>query len=255
MSPFRFFRDRFLNRRRRLATRAAMRGLQADARLWQDLEAYISESHSTGCGHIDYYALYRHIRTSRPREVLECGTGVSTLVIAAALQRNAADGAPLGRVTSMEEHFQWYEIADKLLPDRYRDCTELRLSPTIEDNISLFRGVRYRDVPERPYEFVFVDGPAYDSQVDGDKTCNLDFLHLVRQSDQPISGLIDKRVSTVFVCQRLLGAKVRYEAWTHLAHIAPSSRTDLRFINHDTPSLTFQDSFRSRGSSWLDWPH
>ena len=32
---------------------AAMRGLQANARLWQDPEAYIWESHSTGCGCID----------------------------------------------------------------------------------------------------------------------------------------------------------------------------------------------------------
>lgn len=103
----------------------------------------------------------------------------------------------------MEERFRWYEIADKLLPDRYRDCTELCVIPTIEDNIFLSRGMRYRNVPERPYEFVVVDSPAYDSQLDRSKTCNLDFLHLVRQSDQPISGLIDMRVSTVFVCQCL----------------------------------------------------
>lgn len=246
--------DKLLALRRRMASREAMSGLRTDARLWQDLQSYIERSQSTGCGYIDYYALYSHIRASRPREVLECGTGVSTLVIAAALQRNAEEGAPLGRVTSMEEHGEWFRIAEKLLPSNYRNCAELCLSPTVEDHISLFRGMRYRNVPDRRYEFVFVDGPAYDSPLDGAKTCDLDYLHLVRQSDRPIAALIDKRVSTVFVCQRLLGARVRYEAWKHLAFIAPSTRADLRLIDRTTPSVTFHDSFTAHASSWLDWP-
>jgi len=254
MNHARIVRDKILALRRRLASQEALRGLQADVGLWRDLQTYIEKSQSTGCGYIDYHALYRHIRIHRPREVLECGTGVSTLVIAAALQRNAEEGAPLGRVTSMEEHCEWYRIADGLLPEHYRNCAELCLSPTVEDYISLFRGLRYRDVPDRPYDFVFVDGPAYDSPLDGAKTCDLDFLHLVRRSDRPIAALIDKRVSTVFVCQRLLGARVRYEAWKHLAYIAPSSRADLRYIDSVTPSLTFQASFSSRAGSWLDWP-
>ena len=35
------------------------------------------------------------------------------------------------------------------------------LSDTVEDYFSLFRGMRYRDVPDRPYEFIFIDGPKY----------------------------------------------------------------------------------------------
>ena len=42
---------------------------------------YLSKTESTGCSWSDYAALYRRIRTLRPREVLECGTGVSTVVI------------------------------------------------------------------------------------------------------------------------------------------------------------------------------
>ena len=80
------------------------------------LSTYLSKTESTGCSWSDYATLHRRIRTLRPREVLECGTGVSTVVITYALAENAREGSEPGRVTSMEDHQGWYEMASELFP-------------------------------------------------------------------------------------------------------------------------------------------
>ena len=58
---------------------------------------------------------------------------------------------------------------------------------------------------EDAYDFVFVDGPKYRSPHDGHPTFDFDYLHILRNSKIPVAGLIDQRVSTVFVLQQVLG--------------------------------------------------
>src|SRR3546814_15369311 len=58
----------------------------------------------------DYLTLYEQVRAHRPREILECGTGISTVVLAQALRENAAEiGQAPGRVTSMEDDPDWQD--------------------------------------------------------------------------------------------------------------------------------------------------
>jgi hypothetical protein len=60
---------------RRGFERAAHRRVQADEDLWRLLQAYLAKTDATGCHYVDYDVLHRRIRQSKPREVLECGTG------------------------------------------------------------------------------------------------------------------------------------------------------------------------------------
>ncbi len=236
---------RLLIELRRASEWRARRALRRHHPLWKALDVYRRESKSTGCNHADYWHLYRHIRRHKPTEILECGGGLSTLVIAMALEENARGGAA-GRVTSMEEHAQWLEPAQALLPESLRQWVDFRLSPTVEDGFSLFRGMRYRDVPERPYDFVFVDGPNYRAPSDGAMTFDFDLVHVLRQSDRPVAALIDKRVSTCYVMQLLLGlSKVTYSPIVHLGFVRPSTRHDLRQVAQETPSRSFDRSFRA----------
>jgi predicted O-methyltransferase YrrM len=246
---------------RRIAQWRARRALQAHDRLWRSLQEYRRQSSSTGCNHADYWHLYAAIRRHKPAEILECGTGISTLVIATALEENEREHGISGRVTSMEEHAQWLDQSRALLPERLRRYVEFCLSPTVEDCFSLFRGVRYREVPERPYDFVFVDGPNYQALTDGAMTFDFDLLHLLRRADWPVSALIDKRVSTCYVLQQLLGpALVKYSPVVHLGFVAPSTKHDLSQVPRETPSRSFDGSFRVlRGTrlslNRLDYPH
>jgi len=219
--------------------------------LWAALQAYSAQTKSTGCNMMDYWVLYRTVRQQKPLEVLECGTGVSTLVIAHALMENEQETGKKGRIASMEEYTEWLEMSRRLLPDKYRPYVDFCLSETCEESFSLFRGVRYADAPERPYDFVFVDGPKTVSPKDGYPTCDFDFVHLLRKSESPIAGLVDKRVSTCFVLQQLLGDKFRYDPVFHLGIISPVTRMDIGTLAAEISSVNFEDSFRAFGRTIL----
>ena len=236
---------------RRLVDNFALACLQRNAGLWRDLQDYIIRSESTGCSYSDYWELYKAIRMKKPREILECGTGVSTVVIAYALLENEVEGHK-GRITSMEEVSEYYELATKLLPDQMRSCVDLVHSPRVEDYYSLFRGVRYRDVPSRPYDFVFVDGPSYVAPSDRMLTFDFDYIYVVRNSEHPVYGIVDKRVSTCYVLQKVLGKdKVKYSPIHNLGYVGPCTRRDLRQFDPQSPSSAFLKSFKLFGRTEL----
>ncbi len=228
---------------RKFAQWRAQKDLSNRKELWSALQMYLQQTSSTGCNLTDYWCLYHEIRQRKPIEVLECGTGVSTLIIAHALLDNERETGIKGRVTSMEEICEWMEMSRLLLPRKYQPVVDFRLSGTIEDYYSLFRGVRYRDIPSREYDFVFVDGPNCKSPIDGVPTFDFDFIHVIRNS-RGCAGLIDKRVSTCFVLQQILGVeKVRYDPVLHLGFIATCTRNDLDKLTEELSSINFEKSF------------
>lgn len=226
--------------------------LQKNTLLWDELQKYLQKTKSTGCGYIDYATLYEMVRLTKPVEVLECGTGVSTLVIAHALMENEKETGVAGRVTSMEEYANWLDMSRDLLPSQYDKYVEFVLSGTVEDRYSLFRGVRYEFIPERNYDFVFVDGPKYQSPLDGGATFDFDYLHVLKNSEIPVRCLIDKRLSTVFVLQQVLGCvKVRYSTVAGLGYVEPCTKTDLGTLASLISSKNFVGSMRILGKSRL----
>lgn len=228
------------------------RKLRKNSELWTALQEYLRKTESTGCGYIDYACLYEIVRTTKPVEILECGTGVSTLVIAHALMENEKETGVAGRVTSMEEDKHWLEMSRTLLPPQYSKYVLFELSNTVEDRYSLFRGGRYTTLPDRTYDFVFVDGPKYDSPLDGGATFDFDFIHVLRKAEKPVSCLIDKRLSTVFVLQQLLGKdKVTYSAVEGLGYVKPCTKHDLGNIATSISSKNFANSLRLFGNSEL----
>jgi predicted O-methyltransferase YrrM len=246
-------KSRALGYTRALFELRARRKIESHAVLWKELQQYMQRSGSTGCNYLDYWELYTNVRARRPREILECGTGVSTVVLAVALQENEAETGVRGRVTSMEEEPKYFEQAKSLFPAAYSGYAELLQSERAEDQFGLFRGMRYRDVPDRPYDFVFVDGPNYIAPSDGGVTFDFDLLHVLRRAEHKVFGIVDKRVTTGYVLQRLLGPKLaRYDARKHLCFVGPASRADLRSIDPKRASEAFRDSFRLLGGSNLE---
>ena len=188
------------------------RNLKKNKNLFETITGYLKLSESTGCSYYDYWILYNYIRNNRPKEILECGTGVSTIVMAYALMENVQEGYPAGRMTSMEDVEQWYQHARKLLPDRLNPYIDLIYSPKVEFSLSIFHGVGYRDLPARAYEFVFIDGPEATAPSDGNMSFDFDFINVVKNTDQPVFAIVDKRVSTCFVFQKIFGLdKVRFD--------------------------------------------
>ncbi|MFQ5766253.1 MAG: class I SAM-dependent methyltransferase [Rhodospirillales bacterium] len=208
--------------------RRAEETLRAMPALWARMEAYAKGSAVTGASMSDYLTLYEEVRKWRPREILECGTGISTVVMAQALLENEAEGHPRGRITSMEEDEAWHRSAGANLPDGLRPYVDLVFSPKVDGFYKMFRGVQYEAVPDRPYNFVFSDGPERHSPVNGDKLFNLDLIQVVRRSETPVRAVVDNHYLTFYVLQKVFGPRLaRYSVRHKLMFVGPVTAKDV----------------------------
>lgn len=208
----------------------AQKQIERHATLVDWLGRYKKRSSSTGCSYSDYLALYTYVRTYKPQEVLECGTGFSTLVLAYALMENERDYGLPWRLTSLEENPEYYELARKSLPAELvaDPRIQLLLSGVVEDTYELFRGVRYKDTPEAQYDFVFVDGPHY--LTDPSKkplAFDLDFINIVQRSTIPVGAIVDTRTSTEFVFSLVFPEHFRYDHVRKLGIVRPVMPADM----------------------------
>lgn len=202
--------------------------------LWAALEEYAKGSSVTGASMSDYLTLYEQVRQRTPREVLEFGTGFSTVVLAHALMANERDGAPRGRITSMEEDAGWTATANSNLPDEVKHLVEIIHSAKIDGFYKMFRGVQYTEIPERAYDFVFSDGPERHSLVNDDKLFDLDLINIVRKSETPIFALVDNHYLTFYVLQKVFGTELaRYSVRHRLMFVGPVSSKDVRHLRKE----------------------
>lgn len=210
--------------------------LRANASLWDLMTRAAAGTAVKGASFSDYLTLYEQVRAFRPREVLECGTGISTVVLAYALMENAReDGGAPGRVTSMEDDPSWFDVAGTRLPDEVRDVVDLIHSPKCDGFYKCFRGVHYESLPDRPYDFVFSDGPDHRSPVNGEKLFNLDLIHVVARSDRPVRAVVDNHYLTFYILQKVFGIEhARYSVSHKLMFVGPVTRDDVRFLRKES---------------------
>ncbi len=182
----------------------------------------------------DFLTLYEHVRLHKPKEILELGTGVSSVVLAHALLANASDGHDLGRITSMEEDEHWHRTAAENLPENLTDIVDIIHSPKIDGFYKLFRGVRYTEIPDRPYDFIFSDGPERHSPVNNDKLFDLDLILTVLKSERPVRAIVDNHYLTFYVLQKVFGLKhARYSVSHRLMFVGPVTKNNARHLRKE----------------------
>ena len=96
-----------------------------------------------------------------------------------------------------------------LVPRHLKKYIDFVLSEKVEYCYAIFRGVGYKDVPDRPYDFVFVDGPSTLALSDGTRSFDFNYINVVMKSTKPVFGIIDKRLGTSYVFQKIGGGKKR----------------------------------------------
>lgn len=190
-----------------------------------------AQSSSTGVSDLDYAFLFNAIKQLKPRNVLECGTGKSTWVIALAMQeleRTEPGYRPL--LISMEHSEFWHRQAQEIFPfDRF-PFVDIRYSPETVWGHAFLRGTVYQEVPDHPYDFVLVDGPG--QAIDGVTARNMDFVRIVLASDRPVSAIVDSRKSTMVAYSVLFGPeKVRFNYPLGLGLVDPVSKADVLLGN------------------------
>jgi hypothetical protein len=165
-------------------------------------ELVASNTPSTGANYFDYWLLYSHIRKTKPAEVLELGPGLTTLVIAQALHENGG-----GRVTAMEDIEKYRDALVTIIPEHLKPYIDLHLSPSHQVHYGPFRGKAYQQIPDRDYEFVWVDGPNYDRETEFDA----DILQLIAKREKPLTAFVDSRVGSCFIYSLVFGRKFKYD--------------------------------------------
>jgi len=210
--------------------------LQKNTALWDLMTRAAAGTTVTGASCSDYLTLYEQVKLFKPKDVLECGTGITTVVLAQALIENAKEGGgPVGRVTSMEDDLDWFEVARSRLPEDVACVVDMVHSPKVDGFYKCFRGVCYESVPERDYDFVFSDGPDRHSPVNGDKLFNLDLINVVRRAEQPVRAVVDNHYLTFYILQKVFGTDLaRYSVSHRLMFVGPVTRDDVRFLKKES---------------------
>ena len=178
----------------------------------QDLmDDYTAKTDSTGTKYPTLYKAVKSILQKKPSYILECGTGTSTLVLAETiLLMQKKDPSYRCKIISMESIPKWYDMACALLPAKYSEFVEIRLGERELYEYSMFRGYSHSNIPEHPYDFVFLDGPNY-TDGNGGATC-MDAIRIRLLSNlESLSCVVDTRVSSVFMMQTIFGSSaVKY---------------------------------------------
>ena len=195
-----------------------------------------STSDSTGVSISDYIILYEYIKKNKPKFVLECGTGMSTVIIAEAMKNFVLPQSPQAKFVSMESKKEWYNHQISIFPEQFNDFVEIVYSPIDTWNYSFVKGTVYKDVPDYPYEFVFVDGPSQGIEDVGGTMCNMDFVRVVEKTNKSITGIIDNRKHTVLAYTNIFGIqKVNYFSHWSLGFVQNVSKEDM--ILNDKTSM------------------
>lgn len=194
----------------------ARRKLKQDKNLWSFLSTI--DAKSTGCSMNDYWVLYSYILREKPVEVLELGSGISTVVMAHALQKNGS-----GNITSMEESEQYAALTIQMIPVNLRSCVTVIFSESIEKRKGLFVGKGYKSIPNRPYDFVFVDGPHYDRET----SYGVDLLDIIARAEKPLSAIIDSRAGSCVVYNLFLKPKFYFDYFQNIGFVKKVTRKDL----------------------------
>lgn len=188
-----------------------------------ELISYSKGSNTTGTQAITLYLAVRDILKHRPKNILECGTGASTVVLALAVKKlKNEDPCYDGKIISMESVEEWYNIAVQNLPKKFHDIVTIIHGPRKKYEILMFRGYIHSNIPEDNYDFVFLDGPSFDDELGTSFCADAIYVAEMKRSGL-LRGVIDGRASSAYVMQKMFGLRsVRY----YLSLLAASFEID-----------------------------
>ena len=188
-----------------------------------DLQNHILINKSCGANFSDYYELYNYI--IKPKYILECGSGITSYVIAKALHYNLIKSVK-GLCISMEELPSYHEDIKNNFQKELKQFINLIFLKELK-NIILFI-VELDIIPKYDYEFVFIDGPDSISPIDNVRKFNFDLITAIQLSNKKIDCFIDNRLSTVYCYQNIFGKqKVRYDKLKKLGIVKKVDKTNL----------------------------
>ena len=204
-----------------------------------NLLGYIKDSISTGCGLTDYYFLHSYITKRKPALILEMGSGRSSIILAHALREVHLDTGHKGHLDTLESLEEYYLQARSLCPDFLSEYITYHHSPAIH---GLWRhgiyGSSYTTIPERAYDFIFVDGPTSDA--------NGGLFRFIETTQYPTDVVTDRRRITMRTLARYMQSpdKWGYDFAMDLGLFRAISSHDLKSIPSPPVVLPDRDALQ-----------
>tara|TARA_Y100001936_G_scaffold178947_1_gene175780 strand:- start:27515 stop:28291 length:777 start_codon:yes stop_codon:yes gene_type:complete len=200
--------------------------------LYEIINVMLAKSQSTGAEFSDYLHLYNFINRTNPKHILECGSGVTTAVIAYSIEINHQnDKSYQGHLVTMEEDPFYYEQIKSIFPDNLNKHVTFIHSERVETSYDGHLGSSYSKIPPAPYDFMFIDGPTdrkYFADLNYPKCFNADIINLISSGNETIEAFLDQRIHTLTALKKLLPHnRITYNPITKLSHIYPLSTNDI----------------------------
>ena len=203
--------------------------LKRKSALWMRMLEVGALTVSTGCNYREYWWLYNFVVTRRPRYILECGAGISTIVIGFAIRELSLQGHEPPRLISMENVPYYYDNLRKLIPTEIDPFIEIKLSDINDVEFHCGTGRCYTDVPEHPYEFVFTDGPKLPAKPLV-PYFDCDYINVVGKTHHNVTGTLDGRRSTRAAYQQLFPVARQKKLRNVGFYYIDASRSDLQNV-------------------------
>jgi hypothetical protein len=191
--------------------------------LYSEISEILTKSSSTGGEWSDYLTLYEVVRRLQPNNILELGSGISSLVICHALNQNNDETEKMGMLFSMEENDFYHENIKSIFPKKYSKYVNFLHSPRKEKEFEKLLGSYYENIPNIKYDFIFIDGPTDRKPGDTRKSFNADLVNLINDNLlDDFYAVLDQRITTYLSYKKLLPKyKVKYDVVKKITCISP----------------------------------
>lgn len=174
------------------------------------------KSNSTGGEWSDYKKLYDEIKSHKPRIILELGSGISSLVICYAIKKNRINA----QLISMEENKFYFNQIREIFPRKYQNLVNFVLSNRKEKFFNNTIGSFYENIPNKNYDFIFIDGPTEREKKFSKKTFNADIIRLIEEFNlSNFRALLDQRITTYWEYKKFKYLRIRYNVFDKLSYI------------------------------------
>jgi hypothetical protein len=170
----------------------------------------INISNSTGCEFSDYLTIWDKLNKNDYKVILECGSGISTVVFAYYAYKYTK---PI-KFISMESEIKWHNQIKSIFPEKLKKYVQFVYSPREETLYNGIWGSHYAEVPYEKYDFIFIDGPGL-RKVFKDKSyikCfNADIINILyNEYTHTIDGILDQRIDTLRKLKKILKGDIKY---------------------------------------------
>ena len=197
--------------------------------LFELINELLLKSNSTGCEFSDFYALWQSINKFKPNCILECGSGISSIIFA--YYSHIFNGKEI-KVYTVEENEYYYKDLLKNFPEQFKKYVDFLLLERKEKIYKGILGSYYSNLPNKNYDFIYIDGPT-DRAVWNDKsypkTFNSDLINILSVNKNiVINGVLDQRITTYKAFKNLINKnRLCYNSVHKLTYITSLSHKDL----------------------------